>query len=221
MHRARGPAAGERMIGSLRGRLLRVDGSTALIEAGGVGYEVELPGSTLRVLPQPPAEEVFVYIHHIVREDAQQLCGFADFSSRALFRILIKVSGVGPKLALSVLSTFGVAEFIEIVLSGKSASLQLIPGVGKRTAERLMVELKDRLRKFRDTGAAGAAAAAAGTAAGAPGAGLSGNFDEAVAALSSLGYKETESIRYVKAAGREGMTTEELIVAALAQVSKK
>lgn len=203
------------MIGSLRGKLLRVDGNIALIETGGVGYEVEVPGSALRVLPQPPADEVFVYIHHIVREDTQHLCGFADFSSRALFRILIKVNGVGPKLALSVLSTFAVAEFIEIVLSGKPAQLQMIPGVGKKTAERLMVELHDRLRKFQDAGTLSIQTpVASGTA-------PRENFEEAVAALTSLGYRETESIRYVKAvAGGEGMTTEQLIVAALALVSK-
>ena len=122
------------MIGSLRGKLLLVDGVTALIEVLGVGYEVEMPVTSLTKFQK--GQEVFVYIQQVVREDAHLLYGFYDLSSRALFRELIKVSGVGPKMALAVLSTFDVQSFIQTVLSGRSQALQQIPGVGKKTAER-------------------------------------------------------------------------------------
>ena len=199
------------MIGSLRGTLLRVDGNTALIEAGGVGYEVEMPSSCLQALPQDPHEPAFVYIHHSVREDAQVLYGFTDIASRSLFRILIKVNGVGPKSALAVLSTFDVQSFIAAVLDGRAAELQRIPGVGKKTAERMIVELKDSLSKL-GSGAAAAAPKAAKQ--------NSGAFDNAEAALAILGYRESLAVEYCKAAYSEGMSTEDLIKGALALISK-
>ena len=199
------------MIGSLRGRLIRTDGSTALIEAEGVGYEVEMPESSLATLPRDSASEVFVYIHHIVREDAQILYGFTDLASRSLFRILIKVNGVGPKSALAALSTFSVESFIAAVLDNSSRQLQQIPGVGKKTAERMIVELKDTLSKFSQT----------------PTAEIKSNaesrgecFDEAVAALVALGYKENEALRYCKAVQKEADTAEKMIKAALLLISK-
>lgn len=200
------------MIGSLRGRVLRVDGATALIEVGGVGYEVEMPGTSLAALPQDPLKEAFVYVHHSVREDAQQLYGFTDFASRALFRILIKVNGIGPKSALAALSTFDVESFVTAVMDGRAAELQQIPGVGKKTAERMIVDLKDSLKKFPLSGQATQSAGAAKTD--------SGFFDEAVAALVALGYKEGEAVKYCKAAGSGVNSVEELIKAALALISK-
>lgn len=200
------------MIGSLRGRVLRVDGTVALIEVGGVGYEVEMPGTSLAALPQDPLKEAFVYVHHSVREDAQQLFGFTDFASRALFRILIKVNGIGPKSALAALSTFDVESFVAAVMDGRAAELQQIPGVGKKTAERMIVDLKDSLKKFPLSGQATPSAGASKTDA--------GFFDEAVAALVALGYKEGEAVKYCKAAGSGVNSVEDLIKAALALISK-
>ena len=202
------------MIGSLRGTLLQVDGVTALIEVNGIGYEVEMPITSLSHFQKNT--EIFVYIQQIVREDAHLLYGFHDFSSRALFRELIKVSGVGPKMALAVLSTFDVQSFIATILQGRSTALQQIPGVGKKTAERLVVELSDRLSKFTLK----CMPAPEGTMA--PQAQNAVNFDEAVNAMIALGYKENESLRYVKAAieNNPNAQTDELIVAALALISK-
>ncbi len=204
------------MIGSLRGRLLSIEGMTALIEVGGVGYEVEMPISSLNCLKQD--DEVFIYIHHIVREDASLLYGFADLASRSLFRELIKISGVGPKMGLAVLSTFDVPSFILTVTQGRATPLQQIPGVGKKTAERLIVELKDKLAKFATSES-------------------SGNtqvvnkitdsesllrFDEAVGALIGLGYRENEALNYVKKVLDEKpeASIQEIIVASLALVNK-
>ncbi len=200
------------MIGSLRGRLLRIDEATALIEAGGVGYEVEMPGSSINALPKDPASEVFVYIHHSVREDAQMLYGFIDIASRSLFRILIKVNGIGPKSALAALSTFSVESFIGAVLNNRTAELQQIPGVGKKTAERMIVELKDQLSKFKEVSSIPAAVSESTS--------NPDIFDEAVVALVALGYKQNEAIRYCKAALPDAKSTEDLIKAVLALISK-
>ena len=196
------------MIGSLRGKLLRIDGTTALIEAGGVGYEVEMPVTSLAKVSGKTGQEVFVYVHHAVREDAQVLYGFVDLEARELFRTLIKVSGIGPKSALAALSTFGPEEFAEAIAQGRAASLTRIPGVGRKTAERMIVELRDRMKGFAE-GLAAAAGAAQAPA-----------FDEAVAALVSLGFKEALASECAKAAYKAGMSAEDTIKAALAIISK-
>lgn len=202
------------MIGSLRGTLLQVDGVTALIEVNGIGYEVEMPITSLGHFQKN--SEIFVYIQQIVREDAHLLYGFHDFASRALFRELIKVSGVGPKMALAVLSTFDVQSFITTVLQGRSTALQQIPSVGKKTAERLVVELSDRLSKFSLTHAPTPEGESVHVSA------PSAAFDEAVSAMIALGYKENDSLKYVKAAIelQPEAKTDELIVKALALISK-
>lgn len=200
------------MIGSLRGRVLRVDGATALIEVAGVGYEVEMPGTSLAQLPQEAQSETFIYVHHSVREDAQQLYGFMDFASRALFRILIKVNGIGPKSALAALSTFDVESLVNAVMDGRASELTQIPGVGKKTAERMIVELKDLLKNFPlskgNTPVAGTAKTDHGF------------FDEAVAALVALGYKEVDAVKYCKSVDTDIKSVEELIKAALSLISK-
>lgn len=200
------------MIGSLRGRLLRVDGSTALIEAGGVGFEVEMPQSSLSFLSEHKDSEAFVYVHHSVREDAQVLYGFTDYESRTLFRILIKVNGIGPKSALAALSTFSVSSFIEAIADGRTKELQMIPGVGKKTAERMIVELKDKLSGFSSVpSTVPQSSVKQNTAA---------FFDEAVAALVALGYKESEAVKYCKVALAQASDAETLIKGALLLISK-
>ena len=196
------------MIGSLRGTLLRIDGTTALIEVGGVGYEVEMPVTSLSAISPNAGKEVFVYVHHAVREDAQALYGFADPQSRSLFRTLIKVSGIGPKSALAALSTFDPAQFAPAIAEGRASSLTRIPGVGKKTAERMIVELRGSLKGFGEQ----EGIAKAG--------GADSAYEEAVAALVSLGFKEALAGESVKAAYQKGMKAEEAIKAALAIISK-
>ncbi len=204
------------MIGSLRGKVLRIDGMTALIEAYGVGYEVELPGRILASLKCN--EECFVYTQHVVREDAELLYGFMRLEERSLFRTLLKVNGVGPKMALAVLSTFSVEDFTRIVLNGEAKSLEQIPGVGRRTAERMLVELKDRLTTFKDLDTTAGTDSSSEVSS-------KENFTDAVLALTSLGYKENEALKYVRAVLKEAgsgktLSTQDIIVKALALISK-
>ena len=195
--------------------LFRSDGVTVLIEVNGVGYEVEMPVTSLAKISVN--EEEFIYVHHVVREDDELLYGFCDLSDRTLFRELIKVNGVGPKLALAVLSSFNAHDFIIAVTSGRTSALTQVPGIGKKTVERLMVELKDRLDKLPITKDANVADLnkESGMAA------VIDNIavDEAVSALIGLGYKETLALEYVNSVAKEGMDTKQIIVAALALIS--
>ena len=152
------------MIGLLSGKLLEKDFSSCLLDVSGVGYEVQIPLSTFDKLPLEN-EQVTLYIHTQVREDAITLFGFAGKEEKKLFQQLINISGVGGKLALNVLSAMPAANFCAAVASGDVKSLSRINGVGKRTAERLIVELKDKLSgidpAMPESGSAGADAAAA------------------------------------------------------------
>jgi|SRR5574344_377382 holliday junction DNA helicase RuvA len=202
------------MIGSLSGKVLRIDGVTALIEVSGVGYEVEMPVTCLANIKV--GEPTFVFTQHIVREDAQILYGFNTVTERSLFRVLIKVNGVGPKMALAVLSTFNVDDFIQTILQEQSKSLEQIPGVGKKTAQRMVVELKDSLSKFASS--ENIAIEPQNTAVAA----INDNFNDAVAAMTALGYKEFEAVKYVKSvlAKDNTLNTQQIIVAALALITK-
>lgn len=132
------------MIGSLRGSVLeRTEDSTALIEVAGVGYVVSLTPRTLAELE--PGSPVFVYVHHHIREDAQTLFGFLHRDERTTFQVLIATHGVGPALALAILGTHAPAALVDIIASNDIGALTLVPGVGKKTAERLLVELRNRL----------------------------------------------------------------------------
>ena len=188
---------------------------TALIECGGVGYEVDMPVTSLSKLKVN--ENAFVYVQHIVREDAQILYGFNTVTERELFRTLIKVNGVGPKMALAVLSTFDVESFVETVLQEQSKALEQIPGVGKKTAQRMVVELKDNLKNFAVSTQISANPQATSTAS------SNESFNDAIAAMTALGYKEFDAVRYVKAViAKEGnLSTQDLIVKALALISNK
>jgi Holliday junction DNA helicase RuvA len=175
------------VIGSLRGRLAAKSPPQLLLEVGGVGYEVEAPMSTFYDLPAVGAE-VRLLTHLVVRDDAHVLYGFARDEERRLFRMLLKVSGVGPKIALAILSGSSVEAFAGCVAARDVATLTRIPGVGKRTAERLVVELRDRL-------AADDAGISAGLEAGGGGARA-----EALAALVALGYRPAEATRLIETA---------------------
>jgi Holliday junction DNA helicase RuvA len=190
------------MIGSVRGRISAKSPPQLTVEVGGIGYEIEAPMSTFFHLPAIGAE-VQLLTHLVVREDAHVLYGFGSEAERRLFRSLIKVSGVGPKIALGLLSGISVSEFQQCVQSQDVAALTRIPGVGRKTAERLIVEMRDRL-------------AAPELTTGAPGAGDTGSPEaEAYAALVALGYRPGEATRLLKGAGTGTHSTEELIRRAL------
>jgi Holliday junction DNA helicase RuvA len=190
------------MIGSLRGRITAKTPPQLTVEVGGLGYELEAPLSTFFHLPAVGAE-VHLLTHLVVREDAHVLYAFATGEERRLFRSLIKVSGVGPKIALALLSGISVSAFAECVQREDVAALTRVPGVGRKTAERLIVEMRDRV-----------AAAPVAAGGGAPDAGASAE-SEAYGALVALGYRPAEAARLLKAVGPGTHSTEELIRRAL------
>jgi Holliday junction DNA helicase RuvA len=195
------------MIGLLRGRVLVKQPPSLLLEVNGVGYEVEAPMSTFYDLPDGD-HEVVLYTHMMVRDDAHSLFGFIRESDRALFRSLLKVNGVGGKMALAILSGMSTDEFSLYVQSGDVKALCRLPGVGKKTAERLIIEMRDRLEKI------GTGAGVVLSATGATPAAASADGD-AISALVALGYKAPEATRMVAAVFAQDMDTETVIRLAL------
>ena len=192
------------MIGLLRGKLLLSQPPYLLLDVNGVGYEVETPLSTFYALPEAE-QSLVLYTHMMVRDDAHILYGFLSEAERGLFRTLLRVNGVGGKMALAILSSMSAEEFALNVQSGDVTALTRIPGVGKKTAERLIIEMRDRVGDF--------STAAGGGAGGAP---ASHTADQdAVSALMALGYSAAEAERRVKKVYQEGMNTEDTIKAAL------
>lgn len=195
------------MIGTLRGKLILKQAPNLLIEVAGVGYELEAPMTTFYNLPQT-GEDVHLYTHLVVREDAHLLFGFATEQERRLFRTLIKVNGVGAKLALTILSGIETDEFIHCIQTGNTDRLVRLPGIGKKTAERLIIEMRDRLKDWNtDNGHKPFAGSLGKTPTNA--------VDDAVSALVSLGYKPQEASRFVHAIATEDMDSEILIREAL------
>ena len=200
------------MIGRVRGILLEKQPPHLLVETGGLGYEIEAPMSVFYKLPEI-GMEVTLYTHFVVREDAQLLYGFSDVRERQLFRTLIKISGVGPKLGLTILSGIEASDFVRCVHDGDSSTLVKLPGVGKKTAERLIVELKDKLSQWD---AASVNDGLAGTPLGQLAAQQAKNIEqEAVEALVALGYKPQDASKTISKIYSDGMTSEELIRLAL------
>lgn len=197
------------MIGRLRGTLVHKTPPDLLIDVQGVGYEVEAPLSTFYDLGET-GTEVTLLTHLVVRDDAHVLYGFATEAERRLFRALIKISGVGAKMALAVLSGIGVDEFAQCVERGDTATLTRLPGVGKKTAERLIVEMRDRLEGV-----------VVGMPQPRPDGGISGSpSEEAIQALTALGYREADAARMVRAVQGGDDDTESLIRAALQNAVK-
>ncbi|HEC60172.1 hypothetical protein LCGC14_1285970 [marine sediment metagenome] len=194
------------MIGRLRGIILEKQAPDLVLDVQGVGYEVAAPMSTFCSLPAIN-EEVSLFTHLVVREDAQLLYGFATTRERLLFRSLLKVNGVGAKLALTILSGSDVDDFSRSVQEGDADSLTRLPGVGKKTAERLIIEMRDRLKDI--SGAMGLKPVVSAAAS------LAGAKDEAIEALISLGYKPIEADKMIRTLASDGLTTEELIRMAL------
>ena len=193
------------MIGLLRGRVAHRQPPFLLLDVNGVGYEIEAPMSTFYVLPADDSP-VTLHTHLAIRDDAHILYGFASTHDRGLFRELLKVSGVGGKVALAILSGMSADEFSLTIQAGDVAALTRLPGIGKKTAERLIVEMRDRLEKLGSV-----APAPAGT----PAAASTSVMDDALSALQALGYKPAEAQRMLRGVDGEGLSTEEIIKAAL------
>jgi len=200
------------MIGQLRGTLLEKRPPVLLLDVGGVGYEVEAPMTVFYDLPDAGAE-LTLHTHFVVREDAQLLYGFADRYERELFRALIKVNGVGPKMALAILSGIEADRLARCIQDQDTPSLVKVPGIGKKTAERLVIEMSDRLDKI-DGGPVS----------------LPGRVDtrqpddarsDAIAALEALGYRNKDAAAAVaKAADEDGLSSEQLIRKALKSLAR-
>jgi Holliday junction DNA helicase RuvA len=198
------------MIGSLRGRITSKTPPQVTVEVGGVGYEVEAPMSTFFHLPAV-GQDVRLLTHFVVREDAQLLYGFATEDERRLFRSVLKVSGIGPKIALALLSGISVEGFIMCVQNEDVAALVRVPGIGRKTAERLIVEMRDRLKPAAEGGDSTAVPVAQGAS----------PEVEAFGALVALGYRPAEATRLLKAAGPGTHSTEELIRRALQSAARE
>ena len=193
------------MIGSLQGKLTAKHTPLLIIECAGVGYEVETPMSTFVEQPAVGAE-IFLHTHLLVRDDAHTLYGFSSEEEKALFRLLLKVSGVGAKMGLAILSGMSVSDFERCVRYDDTAMLIKIPGVGKKTAERLIIEMRDKI----DESPAQALVAKAGKVA-------TDSRSEAVDALVALGYRPAEVKRLLARLDLEDKSAEDIIRLALRQ----
>ena len=200
------------MIGRLRGTLAEKQPPHLILDVNGLGYELEVPMTTLYRLPSV-GEPLTLHTHLVVREDAQLLYGFASKRERDFFRELIRLNGVGPKLALALMSSLEVDELVRCVQSQDTSALTKVPGVGKKTAERLLVELKDRFKAWETVPAmfalvpnqpGGSEIAPVATA-----------ENDAVSALISLGYKPQEASKAISAIKEKGLSSEDMIRRAL------
>ncbi|MDO6445796.1 Holliday junction branch migration protein RuvA [Colwellia sp. 1_MG-2023] len=201
------------MIGRLRGVLLEKTAPEVLIECGGIGYEVTMPMTSIYALPELN-EEAIIYTHFVVREDAQLLYGFANKVERKLFRLVIKVNGVGPKLGLAILSSMSADQFVSCVNHDDLTTIVKIPGVGKKTAERLLIEMRDRLKDWQTGGDASSSE------------GFTLNVQQtdnyvsnakgdATNALVSLGYSQQQADKAIKSIFSADKSSEDLIRDAL------
>lgn len=203
------------MIGRIRGILIEKSPAQALVECAGLGYEVDIPYTTFFNLPET-GDELVLHTHFVVREDAQSLYGFSSRLDRDLFRLLIKVNGVGPKLAAGILSGLDANQFIRCVEARDANALVKLPGVGKKTAERLLIEMTDRIGQLDGQFTPGSPNATVSTgASGAGGAMGHHPAEEAEAALIALGYKPQEATKAISKVAEDGMSSQELIRLAL------
>lgn len=192
------------MIGFLRGILLEKEMPNITVEVNGIGYELQIPINIFGNLP-PVGKELHLYTHFVVREDGQFLYGFADKEQRSLFRSLIKVNGVGPKMALAILSAMEPGVFVRYILNNDTNALEHIPGVGAKTAKRLLVEMRDKVTEWNNINMV-------------PGCKTDGIVSDAVSALVALGYKPHEARRAVMKYEDKGLPSEELVRLALKEI---
>lgn len=196
------------MIARIRGALAEFDESFIVVDVGGVGYELEVSSSTLSSLPAV-GDELTLFAHHVVREDASLLYGFARKAERNLFRALIRINGVGPKLALALISSLELGEFARCVADNDLARLTKVPGVGRKTAERLVIELRDRLDIIPASTASQSEPSSAAT------------VREAEEALEALGYRRQEVNRVFDDVAVAGQSTAELVRLALRALGRQ
>ncbi len=200
------------MIYYVKGILTEYTEEGVVLEAGGVGYQILLPPSLMAELPAP-GEEVKLYTYYQVGEDSQKLYGFKDRDSRSLFLQIIKVSGIGPKLAVSVLGTLGVDELRLAVIAGDVKAISQAPGMGKKTAEKLILELKDKIDAASLISPGDAKAGSAPVI-------VSDAFSEAVAALQALGYSSSEALKTVRSLeAEEDWTVDDILQAAFRKLA--
>ena len=200
------------MIGCLIGEVLALEAPTVLLNVNGVGYEIDTPLSTFCQLQK--GQKVTLWTHLAVREDAQLLYGFSKKKKKTIFRTLLKVNGVGPKMALGILSTLSVEMLVHTVENGDVKTLVKVPGVGAKTAERLMIELRDRFKVFA-TGTTPSNSTSTQIQ-------FTGNsaVAEAEAALQSLGYKPLEAQKLINAVKADYTEASDIIRAALKSMNK-
>ncbi len=203
------------MIGRLRGTLVHKQPPFLMIDVAGVGYELEAPMSTFYDLPLQ-GEPVTLFTHLAIRDDAHVLYGFSTDAERVLFRALLKVSGVGAKMALAILSGMSADEFAGCVQRNDAAALVRLPGIGKKTAERLIIEMRDRLDRIESSGVVRLPQARA-----ADGGAVETPVSDAIGALVALGYKPNDASRMVRSVACEGLSSEEIIRLALRAVVTK
>jgi Holliday junction DNA helicase RuvA len=201
------------MIGRIRGLLVEKRPPWLVVDVQGVGYEIEAPMTTFYKLPELH-HEVSLHTHLVVRDDAHLLFGFATETERRLFRDLLKVSGIGARIALAILSGMEAGQFAACIEGGDVANLTRLPGVGKKTAERLIVEMRDRLADWRS-----GTTVTTGRPAAAPEPGAD-PVSDAVSALIALGYKPNEASRYVHAVAGDDMSSEAIIREALRNLAR-
>lgn len=201
------------MIGQLRGIILTKQPPQLLLDVNGVGYEVDAPMSTFYQLPEI-GQEIILLTHFVVREDAHHLYGFFSEEERLLFRTLLKVNGVGPRLALTILSSITPDEFVQCVVNSDTASLIRLPGVGKKTAERLIIEMRDKLSAWQHHSPVELNLLAPTVERGT----RHQIVQDAVSALISLGYKPQEASRSVSKVDDGVLSSEEIIRKALREM---
>ncbi|MBX2867099.1 MAG: Holliday junction branch migration protein RuvA [Acidiferrobacterales bacterium] len=202
------------MIGFLRGVLLQKQPPHIVLDVHGVGYELEAPMATFYDLPEEQSE-TSLYTHLVVREDAQLLFGFSDRSQRELFRSLLKVNGVGPRVGLAILSTLSASQFVQCVKQQDAMTLTSVPGIGKKTAERMLIDMRDRIEgidveDIRSSDSSGK-----------PLESYQDPVGDAIGALVALGYRQADANRAVKAVEEQSAERDDLIRNALQMLSKR
>jgi Holliday junction DNA helicase RuvA len=190
------------MIGQLRGTILEKQPPLLLLDVNGVGYEIDAPMSTFYRLPDV-GQQIILYTHLIVREDAHHLYGFGDKPERALFRTLLKVNGVGPRMALTILSSMDTQAFVRCIAHNDVASLVNMPGVGKKTAERLIIEMRDKITQWQDSAPAPTNSVASSS--------RHLIVQDAISALIALGYKPQEASKVVSKVDDGMLSSEDII----------
>lgn len=199
------------MIGQLRGVILEKKPPQLVLDVNGVGYEIDASMQTFYRLPDV-GEEIVLYTHFIVREDAHHLYGFFDKEERALFRTLLKVNGVGPRLSLTILSSVDASEFARCIVNNDTASLTRVPGIGKKTAERLIIEMRDKVSGLDKSLPMGQPLTPESAS-------RRQVTQDAVSALIALGYKPPEASKAVSKVDDGNMNSEDIIRHALREIA--